>query len=61
MWPTKLVFFLLTLTASVKGENFKEYCQPGQPCWPSQDEVDTFEAKLSLYENSIKFCAIANM
>ena len=38
-----LIFFIITSTKGQGGS----YCQPGESCWPTSDEIEAFSSKLS--------------
>ena len=42
MFSGLLVVMTLALIAKVEG-----YCQPNEPCWPTQEEIEVFASSLT--------------
>ena len=46
MTPLCLLLSIVLLLPSIKGLG-SPYCQPGESCWPTSDEIEAFSSKLS--------------
>ena len=47
MWWTYVLYFIAFLSRFSEGFSGKHYCQPGEECWPTLEEIHEFQNKLS--------------